>query len=134
MKEKGLKLTRQRRQIIDILAREKSHRSALAILVKARKKAPSISLSTAYYTLDIMKRAGLIKELEFDDRDSRYEGDISDHLNLVCTGCGRIMDFLAPKPVPIEKVEKETGFRADSIRYEHCGLCRGSGVLSVFSL
>ncbi len=48
MKEKGLKLTRQRLQIIDILAREKSHPSSFAILAEARKKEPSISLSTVY--------------------------------------------------------------------------------------
>ena len=124
MKAKGLKLTRQRLEIIDIIAREKSHPSASAIFYDARKKAPSISLSTVYYTLDIMKRAGLIKELEFDDRDSRYEGDVSDHLNLVCKGCGNIEDFLAAKPVPLEKVEKKTGFRADSARFEYYGLCR----------
>jgi len=124
MKEKGLKLTRQRLEIIDIIAGEKSHPSASAILAKARNRAPMISLSTVYYTLDIMKRAGLIKELEFADRDSRYEGDVSDHLNLVCTGCGKIEDFLAAKPVPLEKVEKKTGFRADSARFEYYGLCR----------
>jgi Fe2+ or Zn2+ uptake regulation protein len=124
MKEKGLKLTRQRLEIIDILAREKTHPSASAILAEARKKEPSISLSTVYYTLDAMKRAGLIKELEYDDRDSRYEGDVSDHLNLVCKGCGKIEDFRAPKPVPLEKVEKKTGFRADSVRFEYYGLCR----------
>ncbi len=124
MKEKGLKLTRQRLEIIDIIAREKSHPSASAILMKARTKAPTISLSTVYYTLDIMKRAGLIKELEFDDRDSRYEGDISDHLNLVCKGCGKIEDFRSPKPVPLEKVEKKTGFKTESARFEYYGLCR----------
>jgi Fur family peroxide stress response transcriptional regulator len=124
MKEKGLKLTRQRLEIIDIIASENSHPTASAILARARKKAPSISLSTVYYTLDVMKRAGLIKELEFVDRDSRYEGDVSDHLNLVCNSCGKIADFQASKPVPLEKVEKKTGFRADSVRFEYYGLCK----------
>jgi Fur family peroxide stress response transcriptional regulator len=123
MKEKGLKLTRQRLEIIDILT-GKSHPSASSMFVEARKKEPSISLSTVYYTLDIMKRAGLIKELEFDDRDSRYDGDVSDHLNLVCKNCGKIEDFQSSKPVPLEKVEKKTGFRADSARFEYYGLCR----------
>jgi len=124
MKKRGLKMTRQRLEIIDILAREKSHPSAAAILAEARKKAPTISLSTVYLTLDNLKRAGLIKELEFDDRDSRYEGDVSDHLNLVCTECGRIEDFQAPKPAPPENVEKKTGFQVASARVEYYGLCR----------
>ena len=124
MKKNGLKLTRQRLEIIDILAHENSHPTASAILAKARKQAPSISLSTVYYTLDAMKRAGLIRELEFSDRDSRYEGDASDHLNLVCNECGKIEDFKAPKPVPLKKVEKKTGFRVDSVRFEYYGLCK----------
>jgi Fe2+ or Zn2+ uptake regulation protein len=124
MKKRGLKLTRQRLEIIDIISREKSHPSASFIFMEARKKEPSISLSTVYYTLDAVKRAGLIKELEFNDRDSRYEGDISDHVNLICKSCGKIEDFRAPKPVPLAKVKKKTGFMADSVRYEYYGLCR----------
>lgn len=124
MREKGFKLTRQRMAVVDIIAGEKSHPSAFSIFAKARKKVPRISLSTVYYTLDAMKSAGLIKELEFDDRDSRYEGDVSDHLNLVCKACGRIMDFKAASPVPTENVEKLTGFRVDSMRLEYYGFCR----------
>lgn len=127
MKKRGLKLTRQRLEIIDILSRDKSHPSAAAILAEARKKTATISLSTVYLTLDAMKRAGLIKELEFNDRDSRFEGDISDHVNLICKNCGGIEDFPAPKPVPLEKVKKKSGFVADSVRYEYYGLCRECG-------
>ena len=125
MRQHGLKLTRQRLAVIDIIAGEKSHPSAASVFAKARKKVPQISLSTVYLTLDILKRAGLIKELEFDDRDSRYEGDISNHLNLVCNGCGRIEDFKAPSPpVSSANVEKSTGFRVDSMRLEYYGYCR----------
>jgi Fe2+ or Zn2+ uptake regulation protein len=100
MKEKGLKLTSQRLVIVDIIAASRSHPSAADVFAAARKKAPRISLSTVYYTLDSLKRAGLIRELEFTDLDNRYEGDVSDHLNLVCRGCGKIEDFQAASPVP----------------------------------
>jgi Fe2+ or Zn2+ uptake regulation protein len=124
MKEKGLKLTSQRLVIVDILAGTKSHPSAADIFSEAKKKVPTISLSTVYYTLDTLKREGLIKELEFTDLDNRYEGDISDHLNLVCKGCGKIEDFHAASPVAAEKVEKETGFKVDGVRLEYHGYCR----------
>lgn len=124
MRENGLKLTRQRQAIIDVIAGTRSHPSAQDVLVSARKKAPKISLSTVYHTLDVMKRAGLIKELEFTDRDNRYEGDISDHLNLVCRGCGEIIDFPTPLPPALKDVEKKTGFRGDCVRFDYCGYCR----------
>jgi len=124
MKAAGLKLTSQRLAIIDFLAGTRSHPSAAATLAAAKKSAPSISLSTVYLTLDALKRAGLIKELEFDDRDSRYEGDVSDHLNLVCQRCGAIEDFHAVLPVPAERIEKRTGFKVSGVRLEYYGHCR----------
>jgi Fur family transcriptional regulator, peroxide stress response regulator len=124
MKKAGLRLTSQRLAIVDFLAGTRSHPSAAALYAEAKKKAPSISLSTVYLTLDALKRAGLIKELEFDDRDSRYEGDVSDHLNLVCEECGGIEDFPSASPVPAERVEKRTGFKVSGVRLEYYGRCR----------
>ena len=124
MKKAGLRLTSQRLAIVDILADTRSHPSAAAIYAAAKKAAPTVSLSTVYLALDALKRAGLIRELEFDDRDSRYEGDVSDHLNLVCRECGRIIDFPADSPVPAERVEKTTGFKVSEVRLEYYGCCR----------
>ena len=124
MKAAGLKLTSQRLAVVDVLAGTKSHPTAAAVYAAAKKKAPTVSLSTVYLTLDALKRAGLIKELEFDERDSRYEGDVADHLNLVCKECGRIDDFPAGPPVPAEKIEKRAGFKVSGARLEYYGLCR----------
>jgi Fe2+ or Zn2+ uptake regulation protein len=124
MKEKGLKLTSQRLVIVDIIAGSRSHPSATDVFIEARKQAPRISLSTVYYTLDTLKKEGLIKELEFTDLDNRYDRDVSDHLNLVCKRCGRIEDFQAASPVPPAEVEKAMGFRVDGVRLEYYGLCR----------
>jgi len=124
MKKAGLKLTSQRLAIIDILAGTRSHPSAAALYDLAKKKAPTVSLSTVYLTLDVLKRAGLIKELEFNNRDSRYEGNVSDHLNLVCRKCGAIEDFPAAPPVPAPRVEKRTGFKVSGARLEYYGYCR----------
>jgi Fur family transcriptional regulator, peroxide stress response regulator len=123
MKKAGLRLTSQRLAIIDFLAGTSSHPSAAAVLAAAKKKAPTVSLSTVYLTLDALKRAGLIRELEFTDRDSRFEGDVSDHLNLVCVECGVIEDFPSGPPVPADKVEKRTGFKVSEVRLEYYGHC-----------
>jgi Fur family peroxide stress response transcriptional regulator len=124
MRENGLKLTQQRRLIIDILANTKTHPTAQDILARARQRIPAISLSTVYLTLDAMRRAGLIKELGFADLNNRYEGDVSDHLNLVCKRCGRVMDFFSPLSLDPEQVEKKTGFKGESVRFDYYGYCR----------
>ena len=63
LKDKGYKLTPQRREIVRLLSSSRSHPAAMEILRKVRKIVPKISMSTVYYTLDMMKKEGLIREL-----------------------------------------------------------------------
>jgi Fur family peroxide stress response transcriptional regulator len=124
LRDKGYKLTPPRREIIRLLTRTKSHPGAMEILRKVRKTVPRISMSTVYYTLDMMKKEGLIRELEYYDMENRYESNVSDHINLVCTKCGKITDFTGNMPSFSKAVEKETGFKASSMRFEYYGICR----------
>jgi Fe2+ or Zn2+ uptake regulation protein len=94
------------------------------ILQSVREKAPQISMSTVYYTLDMLKREGLIKELEFYDRNNRYDINVSDHINLICRNCGKIEDFTGELPLSSEVIEKQTGFHPMGMRYEYYGYCR----------
>jgi Fe2+ or Zn2+ uptake regulation protein len=124
LRGKGFKLTPQRLEIIDILSSDKSHPSVQDILAKARKKAPKMSMSTVYYTLNMLKKEGLIKEIEFYDMEDRYEGNISNHLNLICMKCGKIQDFMEDLPIPLKSVEQKTGFKVNEMRFEYYGCCR----------
>ena len=124
LKRNNLKVTRQRLAIIEVLSRNRSHPSAIRILKTVRRKVPSVSLSTIYYTLDLFKKDGSIKELDFYDRENRYESNVSHHLDLVCLGCGKIVDYAEQIPIPIERVEKKTGFAVNRIRYEYYGYCK----------
>ena len=104
IREKGYKLTSQRLEIIKLLSHDRSHPGAMDILQKLKKRAPKISMSTVYYTLDILKKEGLIQELEFYDRDNRYDVNVSSHINLVCRKCGKIEDLAEPLPISSETV------------------------------
>src|SRR5208282_3493076 len=94
LKKNSLKLTRQRLEIIEALSRDRGHPSARAIFHKVRQKVPSVSLSTVYYTLNLFKKDGSLKELEFYDMENRYESNVTDHLDLICLGCGKIVDYV----------------------------------------
>lgn len=124
LREKGLKLTPQRLLIIDLLAEGKSHPSAQTIVRKAREKYPKISVSTVYYTLNMLKKLKLIKELDFYDMDNRYEANTADHLNLICLACGKIEDFMEGVPAAAETIEERTGFRTHGMRLEYYGYCK----------
>jgi Fur family peroxide stress response transcriptional regulator len=124
LKKNNLRVTRQRLEIIEVLSQNRSHPSAREILKAVRRKVPSVSLSTVYYTLDLFKKDGSIKELDFYDMENRYESNVSHHLDLVCLGCGKIVDYVEQIPIPVERVEEKTGFAVNRIRYEYYGYCK----------
>jgi len=125
LREKGYRVTPQRREIIHLLSGDTSHPSAPDVLKRARKRVPRISMSTVYYTLDMLKREGLIRELEFYDRDNRYDVNVEDHINLICKKCGKIEDFTEALPLSSEMIEDQTGFRPVEMRFEYYGYCKG---------
>jgi Fe2+ or Zn2+ uptake regulation protein len=127
LQEKGYKLTTQRLAIIKLLAKETTHPGAIDILRKVRKTIPQISLSTVYYTLDMLKREGLIHEIEFYDRDNRYDVNVTNHINLICNKCGKIEDFPGEVPYSAEAVKEKTGFQPIGMRFEYYGYCKECG-------
>lgn len=124
LREKGYKLTPQRLEIISLLAKDATHPGAMEILKRARKKAPRISMSTVYYTLDMLKKEGLIHELEFYDRENRYDVNVAEHINLICKACGKIEDFPGALPFTVGIVEDKTGFKPVGMRFEYYGYCK----------
>ena len=88
LREKGLKVTPQRLAIIDILIEQGNfHPGAYLVYKKAKKKKKSLSLSTTYATLNELSRHGIIKTLQFDKIEDRYEGNLEEHINLICERC-----------------------------------------------
>ena len=91
---------------------------------EARKRKKSLSLSTTYATLNELSRLGIIKTLQFDSMENRYEGNLEEHLNLICAHCGKILDYKIPPLVDQQKIMKKTGFSVTETRLEYYGYCR----------
>jgi Fe2+ or Zn2+ uptake regulation protein len=124
LREKGYKLTSQRIAIIRLLSKDMTHPGAADILKKIRKTLPQVSMSTVYYTLDILKKEGLIHELEFYDRDNRYDVNVANHINLICKKCGRIEDLPDGITLSYAQVQQKTDFQPVAMRYEYYGYCK----------
>ena len=124
LREKGLKLTSQRQAIIDVLVDKTSvHPSASFIYQEARKKAKSLSLSTVYSTLNELSKHGIIKMLEFDRMENRYETTMTEHINLICKGCRKIMDYKPPFIIDTDEISRKSHFRVTDSRLEYYGYC-----------
>lgn len=124
MKEKGLKITPQRLAVIEVLAAMRDlHPGARAVYQEAKKMHKSLSLSTTYAALKELSAQGIIKTLQFDTVENRYEANIDEHVNLICSGCGKIIDYEVSAPADPEEVEKRTGFSVTDTRLEYYGYC-----------
>lgn len=125
LKEKGLKITPQRLAIINALVENRcEHPGATMIFNEARKKAKRVSLSTVYATLKEFSENGLIRQLEFDRMENRYDVDLSDHVNLICNRCGKIADYDIPASLEPRDIARKSGFVVTDIRLELHGYCR----------
>ena len=119
----GFRITQQRKAILKFLGSSKGHPSAQQVFQEARKEYPGISLATVYNTLDTLVKRGLIKVMEFQHMDNRHETNLNPHINLICTGCGKIQDFGEGLPIPEESVKKKLGFEVREYRVEYYGIC-----------
>ena len=125
LREKGLKITPQRLAVIDALVENRhKHSGATLIYQETRKKLKSISLSTVYATLKEFSEQGLIKALEFDRIENRYDGNLSEHINLICKRCGAISDFDLPSSIEPKDIMRKSGFVVTDTRMEYYGYCR----------
>ena len=125
LREKGFKITPQRLAIIDAFVENQlKHPGATLIYREARKKLKNISLSTVYATLKEFSENGLIKALEFDRMENRYDGNLSEHINLVCKKCGAISDFYLPSSIEPKDIMRKSGFVVTDTRMEYYGYCR----------
>jgi Fur family peroxide stress response transcriptional regulator len=123
MRGRGLRVTRQREAILDYLLFTDDHPSARKVWETVRKQVPKISISTVYSTLSEMKDAGIIKEIEFDERENRYDGNLSHHINLICVHCGKILDYMTAHTIDAEQIRRTARFRVFQSRFELYGVC-----------
>lgn len=125
LKEKGLSITSQRLAIIEVLVEQGHiHPSVSFIHREAGKIHKSLSLSTTYATVNEFIRHGIIKALEFDGGEKRCEGNLDEHVNLICERCGKIIDYKAPFFIDRTDVAKTTGFIITNNRWEYYGHCQ----------
>jgi Fur family transcriptional regulator, peroxide stress response regulator len=125
LKENGFKITPQRLAIIDALVENRyEHPGATLIYEAACKKARRVSLSTVYATLKEFSENGLIRQLEFDRMENRYDVDLLDHVNLICKRCGKIFDYAIPASLEPRDIARKSGFVVTDTRLEFHGYCR----------
>jgi Fur family ferric uptake transcriptional regulator len=140
-KQHGLRLTSQRRLIFSILESADTHLNAKEILEEARKRAPGIDQVTIYRNLAVLKKLGVVDELDLlhlRGDEHYYEArQTRAHSHVACLECGEVLEYYTPAMKQInQELEREVGFSVSFSRIEiggYCAACRKNRRLSLES-
>lgn len=125
LKERGLKLTKQRLQIFKEIISKRGHFEIEDFVQRLKNKGVKVSRATVYRTLSILKDAGLIVEVVKFENKTYYEvGTKGHHDHLICLNCGKFIEFHEDEIEKIqEKVCAKYKFKPVYHRLEIYGIC-----------
>lgn len=119
-----LRMTKQRRVILEELRKDNIHPTADAVYEMVRKRLPRISLGTVYRNLEILTALGEIQTLELSGSQKRYDGIPAKHYHIRCINCERVDDApIAPLNRLEDKLYGTTVYTIMGHRLEFMGLC-----------
>jgi len=122
--EAKLRITRQRRIILEELRKSGSHLTADELYGKVRRRLPRVSLGTVYRNLELLSRGGTIGKIETAGGKMRFDSMAEPHYHIHCRRCGLVADLeLAHLPDLEKLVADPVGFRITGYRLEFTGLC-----------
>lgn len=126
MSELGVNVTPRRAKVLEALASTDCHPTVNEIHSEVRRIYPSTSLATIYNTIEILKEAGQVLELEFSGSPNRYDGLRPDsHPHLICLTCrsAEDMDVFEIEDVSLDRVSDATGYNLVRQRTDYYGVC-----------
>ena len=122
-KQKGVRLTNQRKLIAKIMSESESHPDVAELHKKVSKFDSKISIATIYRTVKLFEEAGIVSKHDFKGSKSRYEQAPEEHHDhLIDINSGEITEFVNEE---IEKLQKQVaeklGYRLVDHRLELYG-------------
>jgi Fur family ferric uptake transcriptional regulator len=120
----GKRLTPQRRLILEAVE-ALGHATPDEVLVAAREKQATLSISTVYRNLEVLEELGLVRHAHLSDRAPTYHsvGD-HEHFHLVCRTCHRVISVGTETLAPLlAKLDADHGFVPDVGHLTVFGAC-----------
>ena len=134
LKERGVRLTRQRQILLELIDKSGQHLDAEKLFQMAQEKDPKLNRVTVYRTLKLLKEGGLVDELDL----MHYGGDQhyyetrtkQEHAHVICLRCGKVEEFFGdPLQRLRRQIEAHFGFQIVLARTEVGGYCSHCQVL-----
>jgi Fur family ferric uptake transcriptional regulator len=124
----GIRITRQRRVLLEVMDNAEQHLDAGAILERAQKIDSRIHRVTVYRTLDMLKQFGLIDELDLlhirGDQHYYESHGPRDHIHVACLRCGKVREVESRLFEQLKRqIEHDCGIKITVTRTEIGGYC-----------
>lgn len=106
-----MRLTAQRRAIIDAVFTTDRHFTAEELLEWAQLRDKTVSRATIYRTLPLLTESGLVREMDFGKDHKYYDPNYAEHPHhnhIICQDCQKIIEF---ESEAIENLQKEISHR-----------------------
>ena len=124
----GMRLTRQRQILLDLIDKTGRHLDAESLYHLARENDPKLNRVTVYRTLKLLKEGGLVDELDLMHQAGEqhyYETRRKqEHAHVICLSCGKVEEFFGE---PLQKLRRQIelhfGFQIVLARTEVGGYC-----------
>lgn len=128
LKQRGVRLTRQRQILLELIDKSGEHLDADSLFQLAKARDPKLNRVTVYRTLKLLKQGGLVDELDLMHQSGDqhyYETRMKqEHAHVVCLRCGKVEEFYGE---PLQKlrrqIETHFGFQVLIARTEVGGYC-----------
>jgi len=128
LKRRGVRLTRQRQILLDLIDKSGEHLDAEQLYQRAKAVDPKLNRVTVYRTLKMLKAGGLVDELDlmhFGGDQHFYETRLKqEHAHVICLRCGKVEEYFGE---PIRKIRQQVettfGFQILLARTEIGGYC-----------
>jgi len=128
LKKKGVRLTRQRQILLELIDKAGQHLDAERLFQMAKERDPKLNRVTVYRTLKMLKQGGLVDELDlmhYGGDQHYYESRLKrEHAHVICLRCGKVEEFFAEALQQLQKeIESHLGFQVLLSRTEVGGYC-----------
>ena len=115
---KNLRITSQRRAIVDTVFGTDQHFNAEQLLEWARERDPSVSRATVYRTLPLLTESGMVHEMDFGKDYKIYDPNYADHPNhnhIICDDCDKVVEFESEQLDALEnQISQKLGFKVNT--------------------
>ncbi len=122
LKDHSIKITSQRLEILKYLDEHHTHPNVEEIYSELKKKHPSLSRTTVYNSLEILKKNKIVQSLTISGSELRYDIEEGLHHHFLCKKCGAILDISIACPNMDRTLDG--GHRVEEVQGYFKGICK----------